>query len=147
MGPLTGHHHLNGHLFRLQLVGNPRCGRCQHAYATASHVPCDCEALATIRFRHLGQHFVQPGDFHDISISRTLHLFKGWAAECGTAVQKNRQHLKCTVHYNASPHLFYSILFYSCSVESFIQLVQYKLDPQKIAGSLWVISSKPQISY
>jgi len=42
-------------------------------------------------------------------------------------------------YYNVPPYvfyfiLFYSILFYSHSVESLTQLVQYKLDPQKIAG-------------
>jgi hypothetical protein len=40
----------------------------------ASHVVCDCEALATLRFRHLGQHFLKQGNFDDISISRILHF-------------------------------------------------------------------------
>lgn len=40
----------------------------------ASHVLCDYEALAALRFRYLGQHFLKPGDFDDISISRVLYF-------------------------------------------------------------------------
>jgi hypothetical protein len=58
----------------MQLVGNPRCGRCKQANEMASHVLGDYETLATIRFRHLGQHFMKPDDFHNISISRILHF-------------------------------------------------------------------------
>jgi hypothetical protein len=39
----------------------------------ASHVPCDCEILATLRFRHFGEHFLKPGDFGGTSIRRILH--------------------------------------------------------------------------
>jgi len=35
----------------------------------ASHV-CDCEALATLRFWHLGQHFMKQGDFEDNFVGR-----------------------------------------------------------------------------
>jgi hypothetical protein len=62
-GLLTGHCHLKGHLFKLGLVNSPECNRCKQASETASHVVCDCEALATLRFRHLGHHFMKPGDF------------------------------------------------------------------------------------
>jgi hypothetical protein len=40
----------------------------------ASHVLCDCEALATLRLRYLGHYFMKPGDFKDISVSRLLHF-------------------------------------------------------------------------
>ena len=40
--------------------------------------------------------------------------------------------------------LLYSILLYSIPAT---QLVQYKLDPQKLAGSLWLISSKNRKSH
>jgi hypothetical protein len=43
----------------------------------ASHVLCDCEALATLRFRHLGRHFMKPGDFEDISVSKIKHFVQG----------------------------------------------------------------------
>ena len=40
----------------------------------ASHILCDCVALATLSFRHLGHHFMQPGDFEDTSVNRILHF-------------------------------------------------------------------------
>jgi hypothetical protein len=43
----------------------------------SSHVLCDCEALATLRFRHLSHHFMKPGDFEDISVSKILHFVQG----------------------------------------------------------------------
>jgi hypothetical protein len=43
----------------------------------ASHVLCDYEALATLRFRHLGRHFMKPGDFEDISVRKILHFVQG----------------------------------------------------------------------
>lgn len=36
---------------------------CKQKFETASHVPCDWEALTAFRFRHLGQHFLKPSDF------------------------------------------------------------------------------------
>jgi len=59
---------------KLGLVDNPRCGGCKEAIVTTSDVLCNCEATATLRFRHLGQHFMKPGDFEDISVSRKLHF-------------------------------------------------------------------------
>jgi hypothetical protein len=53
-GLLTGHCHLKGHLFKLGQVNSPECNRCKQASEMASHILCDCEALATLRFRHLG---------------------------------------------------------------------------------------------
>jgi hypothetical protein len=35
-----------------------------------------CEVLADLRFWHLGQHFVKPGDFEDISVGRILHYIQ-----------------------------------------------------------------------
>jgi len=58
---------------KLGLVDNPGCGRCKEAIETPSNVLCNCEAIATLRFRHLGQHFIKPGDFEDISVSRIWH--------------------------------------------------------------------------
>jgi len=41
-------------------------------------VPCECVALAAVRFRHLGRHSKKPGGFEDISVSRIMHF-----VECG----------------------------------------------------------------
>jgi hypothetical protein len=38
------------------------------------HVLCDCEALAVLRFRHPGQHYMKPGDSDDISDSSVVHF-------------------------------------------------------------------------
>jgi hypothetical protein len=72
-GLLTGHCNLKGHLFNLGLVMSPKCNRWKQTCEMASHVLCDCEALATVRFRHLG-HFMRLGNFEDISVSRILHF-------------------------------------------------------------------------
>jgi hypothetical protein len=42
----------------------------------ASHVLCDCVELATLRFQHVGHHFMKPDDFEDISV-RILHYVQG----------------------------------------------------------------------
>jgi hypothetical protein len=76
-GLLTGHCHLKGHLFKLGLVTSLKCNRCKQASETASHILCDCEAVATLRFRHLGCPFMKPGDFEDISVSKILHFVQG----------------------------------------------------------------------
>ena len=69
--------HLQGHLFTERLVNSPKRHRCKQASETASHVPCNCEALATLRFRPLCHHFMQPGDFEIIPVSRILHSVPG----------------------------------------------------------------------
>jgi hypothetical protein len=43
----------------------------------ASRVLCHCEALATLIFRHLDCHFMKPGDFEDIPVSKILHFAEG----------------------------------------------------------------------
>jgi hypothetical protein len=42
----------------------------------ALHNLCECEALATLRFGHLG-HFMRPGDFEDIAASKVLRFVQG----------------------------------------------------------------------
>jgi hypothetical protein len=54
VGLLTGYCHLNGHLFKLGLSNSPTCDRCQKENETATHILCECEALAHLRFCHLG---------------------------------------------------------------------------------------------
>ena len=43
----------------------------------ASHVVCDCEALATLRLVHRAHHFMEPGDTEDICVSKTVHFVQG----------------------------------------------------------------------
>jgi hypothetical protein len=58
------------------LVGSPGCDRCRHLFETVSHILCDSEALAVLRFRHLGNHCLKPGDSTDVFINQVLYFFK-----------------------------------------------------------------------
>jgi hypothetical protein len=57
-GLLTGHCNLKGHLSKLGHVNSSECDRCNQASETASHVPCDHEALATLRCKHISCHLM-----------------------------------------------------------------------------------------
>jgi hypothetical protein len=74
VGLFTGHCHLKGHLFKLRLTDDPTCERCLEEAESATHVLCDCEAIAHLRFHHLGQFFMEPSDFYDAPISKVLHF-------------------------------------------------------------------------
>jgi hypothetical protein len=65
---------LKGHLFKLGLTDNPTCERCLEEDKSATHILCDCEAIANLRFRHLGQLFTEPSDYYDASINKVLHF-------------------------------------------------------------------------
>jgi hypothetical protein len=62
-----------GHLFKLGLINDPICERCQEV-ESATHILCDCEAVAQIRFRHLAQFFMEPSDYYDAPIDEVLHF-------------------------------------------------------------------------
>jgi hypothetical protein len=47
---------------------------------TQRYIPevlCDCEAVAHLRFRHLGQFFMEPSDYYDAPINKVLHFIRG----------------------------------------------------------------------
>jgi hypothetical protein len=46
VGLLAGHCHLKGHLFKLGLTDDPFYERCLEEDESATHVLCDCEAIA-----------------------------------------------------------------------------------------------------
>jgi hypothetical protein len=71
----TGHCHLKGNIFKLGLTDDPTCERCLEEDESATHVLCDCEAIAHLRFRHLGQFFMEPSDFYKALISKVLHFW------------------------------------------------------------------------
>jgi hypothetical protein len=62
---LTGHCHIKGRLFKLGLTDDPTCERCLEADESATHVLCDCEAIAYLRFHHLAKFFMEPIDYYD----------------------------------------------------------------------------------
>jgi hypothetical protein len=64
---------LKEHLFKLGLTDDPTCERCLQEDKSATHILCDCEAIAYLRFRHLGQFFMEPSDFDDVPINKTSY--------------------------------------------------------------------------
>jgi hypothetical protein len=74
VGLLTGHCHLKRHLFKLGLMDDPTCERCLEDDESATHTLCDCEAIAHLKFHHLGQFLMEPSDFYDVSLGEVLHL-------------------------------------------------------------------------
>jgi hypothetical protein len=76
VGLLTGHCHLKGHLFKLGLANDPICERCLEEVESATHILCDCEAVAHIKFHHLGQFFMEPSDYYDGPIDKVLHFIQ-----------------------------------------------------------------------
>jgi hypothetical protein len=57
-GLLTGHSNLRRHLHLLGLVDNPMHTRCGMGEETSAHILCECEALVSSRFAHLGSSFL-----------------------------------------------------------------------------------------
>jgi hypothetical protein len=57
-------------------MDDPTCEMCPEGEESATHVLCDCEGTAYLRFRHLGQFFMEPCDFYDVPISKVLHFIR-----------------------------------------------------------------------
>jgi hypothetical protein len=76
VGLFRGRCHLKGHLFILGLTNDPTCERCLEKDESVTHVLCDCETIAYLRFRHLGQFFTEPNYFYDSRISEVLHFIR-----------------------------------------------------------------------
>jgi hypothetical protein len=68
---------LKGQLFKLGLMDDPTCERFLEEVASAPHVLCDCEAIAHLRFRHLGQFFKEPSDYYDAPVKSYIS-FEVW---------------------------------------------------------------------
>jgi hypothetical protein len=43
---------------------SPKCETSLENGQSGTHILSDCEAIAYLRFHHLGHYFVQPGDYH-----------------------------------------------------------------------------------
>jgi hypothetical protein len=76
VGLLTGHYHLKGHLYKLGLTDDPTCDRCLQEDESATRILCDCDAIAYLKFRHLGQFFMEPSDYYDAPIFKVLHFIR-----------------------------------------------------------------------
>jgi hypothetical protein len=77
LGLFTGHCRLKGRLFKSGLTDDLVCERCLEEDESATNILCDCEAVAHIRFRHLGQFFIEPSDYYDAPIDKVLHFIRG----------------------------------------------------------------------
>jgi hypothetical protein len=64
------------HLFKLGLTDNTTCERCLEEDDSATHILHDCEAIAHLIFRHLGQFFMEPSDYYDAPINEVLHFVR-----------------------------------------------------------------------
>jgi hypothetical protein len=98
------------------LADSPRCGRCQQASEMALHIACDCEALATLRFRHLGQHLWNQVTWRTSLLVAYCTSLKGlgcWIHEHRSCA-KAWLWSKCLGHYIACPSVVCCIIF--CSV-------------------------------
>jgi hypothetical protein len=74
VGLFTGHSS-KGITFQIGIdTDDPTCERCLQEDEPATHVLCDCEAIVHLRFRHLGQFFMEPSDFYEAPISKDLHF-------------------------------------------------------------------------
>jgi hypothetical protein len=45
-------------------------------FPIAYNLLCDCDALANLRFRHLGQFFMDPSDYYGAPINKVLHFIR-----------------------------------------------------------------------
>ena len=89
------------------------CGRRKQAIQTASYVLWDCEALAALRFRHLGQSFYETRWLWGHLCQQDTALWsKCGAAECEQkGCTKGQKQSNCTGYYDSHPYVFYSILY------------------------------------
>jgi hypothetical protein len=87
VGLFTGHCHLKRHLFKLGLTGDHTFEWCRGKDEWATHVLCDCEATACLRFRHLGQFSMEPSDYYDAPMNKALYIIRSVGSIKGEAQQ------------------------------------------------------------
>jgi hypothetical protein len=51
----------------------------------ASHILCDCEAIAYLSFLHLGHYFMEQGDYLHVPLSKVLHFVRSRDSVVGIA--------------------------------------------------------------
>jgi hypothetical protein len=71
VGLLTGHCHLKGHLLKLGLTDDPICERCLEDDESATHILCDCEAVAYF-VTWASFFFMEPSDYYDAPVDKVL---------------------------------------------------------------------------
>jgi hypothetical protein len=94
-GLIAGNYLLKGHLFKMGLTDSPICERCLEKDESATHILCDCEAIAYLKFRHMGHYCMEPGDYQDAPLSRILHFVQ--SIQVGLLKGRNRG--GCTIDH------------------------------------------------
>jgi hypothetical protein len=71
--------------------------------------------MATLRYRHLDHHFIKPGDFEDIPVSKILHFAQGVGLLTGKAQGLHIRSNTVEVHGSMGDRLsvFYYAAFYT----------------------------------
>jgi hypothetical protein len=59
------------------LGDNPICMKCGTDEETSAHILCKCEALASLRYTHLGSFFLDPEDIRELRIGAIWSFGKG----------------------------------------------------------------------
>ena len=72
VGLLTGHYHLNQHLYRIGVADNPECRWCLEEDETVCHFLGECLALTKPRRTHLGGTTVSSEDIKQVQPTRLL---------------------------------------------------------------------------
>jgi hypothetical protein len=62
--------------FELGLTDDPTCEMCIEEDESATHILSDCEATVYLRFRHLGQFFMESSDHYDAPINKVLYFIQ-----------------------------------------------------------------------
>ncbi|KAK9499414.1 hypothetical protein O3M35_002456 [Rhynocoris fuscipes] len=70
VGLLTGHCRLNKHMYNMRLADDDLCRFCLEEEETAVHVLCQCEGLARLRLRIMGDPYPSPCSFMEEPLSR-----------------------------------------------------------------------------
>ena len=77
IGLLTGHNTLRRRLCVRGLGNDPICRKCGTEDETSVHILCECEALASLRYIHLGSFFLDLEDIKKLGVGDIWSFGKG----------------------------------------------------------------------
>jgi len=59
------------------LSNNPTCRKCGTEEEISVHILCECEALASLRYKHLGSFFLDPENIRVLGVEAIWNFVKG----------------------------------------------------------------------
>jgi hypothetical protein len=74
---LTGQNTLRRYLYIMGLSNNTTCRKCGTEEETSSHILCECEASASLRYTYLGSFFLDPEDIRKLGMGAICNFAKG----------------------------------------------------------------------